>query len=157
MKKKLLNITILFTLAGMKMLNDYKRLRDKNYIRRQQETLSVYEAWLDLNMRGKLLSDFLRNNSYDIIGIYGLGRLGRQLYSCLNASGIVVQCIVDNEYSKNNREYNGTPCYSIDGAIPAVDLYIVTVPDEVHQIKKELFMKTGSPIQSLQELMFMYR
>ena len=161
MKRKLKSVTILLALFYLKVKSDHKKkcegIMDESIIRRQQETLSVYEAWLELNMKGKVLSDFLKNAQYSTIGIYGLSRMGRYVYNYLMSAGIKVECIVDDHYSKRSKEYNNTPCYSIDGVIPDVDLYIVTVPDEVHQIKKKLFVKTNSAVQSLQQIIFMCR
>ena len=160
MKGKLKNLVLLL-LFYLKMRIDYRkkneRMKKESIICRQHETLSVYEAWLELNIEGKAFLDFLKRAHYSTIGIYGLSRLGRQVYNYLTLTGINIECIIDNYYSKSNKEYKNTPCYSIDSVIPAVDLYIVTVPDEVHQIKKKLFAKTNSAVQSLQEIMFIYR
>lgn len=152
---------VILSLLIIKMYKDYKIKSQKNaldnMIHKQEEVLFVYEEWLTFVMEGKKLSEYFLQTHYKTIGIYGLGRLGKQLYFDLTSSGVHVQCIIDNKYSKSKKSFHETPCYSLDEQIPDVDLYVVTVPAEAHQIKKELFNKTNSAVESIQELMFICR
>lgn len=160
-KKKLINGAALVALLIFVMYKDYKAKVQKrkldDLVHKQEEVLLVYEEWLALAMEGKKLSEYLIKNHFKTVGIYGLGRLGKHLYYDLKSSDVHIQCVIDNKYSESKKNFDEIPCYSVDDQIPNVDLYIVTVPAEAHQIKKALFSKTNSAVESIQEIMSVCR
>lgn len=121
---------------------------------KQEAMLSVYGQWVKALQDGQRISEYLLKNDFHKIAIYGLGRIGKQLCEELIFSKIDVGYIVDLTYGRKNKFYDKIPCYHPDHELPDADLMIVTIPDEVKEIKSYLRKKVTCPVKSMNDLLF---
>lgn len=119
---------------------------------KQEKVLSVYEKWINLDR--KQIPKLLIKNNYCKVAIYGLGRLGKQLYRELIFSEVNIVYIIDRQYGLENEFYNSTVCFNCNDDLPNVDLIIVTIPGEAKEIAALLRKKVNCPIKSIDEIFF---
>ncbi len=125
-----------------------------NIIFKQEEVIKTYEKWVYVLQNKNMISEYLMQNNYHKIAIYGLGRIGKQLYKELASSQLTVSYVIDQGYSITNKYYNQVPCYHPDDRLPNVDLIIVTVPSESEEIIKNLNKKVSCSVKSINEVLF---
>lgn len=135
-----------------KFLKMYENL--KYLIYKQESVLKVYEKWVSAIQNKKEISDYLLTNNYCEIAIYGLGRLGKQLYEELIHSGINVSYIIDRDHSIENEYYKQVRCYHPEDKLPPVDMIIVTVPGEENEIATYLREKNAGSVKTMNDLLF---
>ena len=121
---------------------------------KQEEVLKVYERWMYLLLNKKTISEYLLNNYFVNIAIYGMGRIGKHLFNEFEKSNICVKYVIDQNMSKYKKYYNNVPVYNIDFEFPWVDLIIVTVPSEAKNIIDELRKKSKCYIKSINDILF---
>lgn len=129
---------------------DGKIQAQKALLRKQEEMLRTYEAWMNKTRKKKTLDFFFHTNNYRTAAIYGLGRVGRQLYKELLRSDIQVLYGIDRKV----KCYDGLRCYEPDEDLPEVDLIIIAVPDEAQDIAEELRKNVSCPVWSINDLLF---
>lgn len=121
---------------------------------KQEEVLRVYEKWMDVFQKGKLISRYFFDNGFHKVAIYGLGRLGKQLYDEMIISEIDVVYVIDNVYGLTNKFYGRTPCVHPESELPEADLIIITIPGEKKQIHAQLCKKVSCPVKSMEDILF---
>lgn len=82
-----------------------------------------YLLYLYMNNTG--LSDFFRQNDYESVAIYGMGRLGHLIYDDLIENGIDVAYCID----ANPKKYKSANIRCAKEDLDEVDLIIITVED----------------------------
>ena len=127
MKKKWINKIIIGIMFFKYKIEKDKKTKEnidekEKLIFKQEEVLKVYERWIDSYQKNTLISEFLERNQYQKIAIYGLGRLGKNIYNELKNSMIDVLYIIDRNYCDTNNKYYNTPCYYPEDYLPKVDL-----------------------------------
>lgn len=127
----------------------------QNYLNHKYEqTLITYKKWIEAFQNNKTIADYLLENKYHKIAVYGFGRLGKQLYEELLISRIQVEYVIDRNRGIENKLDDGIGYYHPDDELPNVDLIIVTIPDEAKGIIDHLREKTECPIKSIDDLLF---
>ncbi len=117
----------------------------------QDENLKIYEKWINKIQDGKVIADFFKNNHYHSAAIYGMGRIGKQIYRELISAGVEVKYGIDRAVTC----YDKIPCYSNEKKLPKVDIIVIAVPYEAKDIKNDLRKKVDCPIQSIGDILFM--
>lgn len=135
-----------------KFLKTYEK--QKNLIYKQESVLKVYESWVNALQNRKRISDYLLAHNYREIAIYGLGRLGKQLYEEMIHSGINVSYVIDQNYSSENKHYKQVCCYHPEDNLPSADIIIVTVPGEENEIAAYLKKKNAGLVKTMNDLLF---
>lgn len=123
-------------------------------IYKKEELLKAYEKWVEALLEEKSISEYLSENGYSHVALYGMGRIGRHLSHEFSASNIHVDYVVDQVISKQTHYYDGVSCYSMENDLPYTDLIIVTVPSEAENIIKELRKKVCWQIKSIDDILF---
>lgn len=147
-----------FLIFGMSAAAGKIYLRKKNeriqaqkvLLRKQEEMLRTYEAWMNKARGKKTLDFFFHTNNFRTAAIYGLGRVGKQVYKELLRLDIQVLYGIDRKV----KCYDGLRCYEPDEALPEVDLIIIAVPDEAQDIAEGLREKVSCPVWSINDLLF---
>lgn len=134
--------------------NLVKHKQMNNLIVRQEEALKTYEKWVDTIHENKMISQYLLENDYKSVAIYGLGRLGKQIYKEILPTKVKVEYIIDQKYSLVNPFFEQTRCYNPEEEFPAADLIIVTVSGEAEAISAKLRTKVSCPVKTINELLF---
>lgn len=117
----------------------------------QDENLKIYEKWINKIQDGKSIADFFEINHYHSVAIYGMGRIGKQIYRELTIAGVQIKYGIDRVVT----HYDKISCYSDDKELPKVDIIVIAVPYEARDIKNDLRKKINCPIQSIGDILFM--
>lgn len=137
---------------GMKERFDYRALMRYKAVKRTNDR---YEYLLDrlkeLNQNGNHTEKLLLQNHYNNIAIYGMGRVGKQLYNELINSKIKIACVID---SKEILENIIPPQVKIDKIPEEADAIIVTPVFSFDFIKESLEKMYECPIISIEKLLF---
>lgn len=127
----------------------------KDYeICKREAVLNTYEKWLDAVICRKMVSEYLFQNGYHHVAIYGMGRIGKHLWKEFQSSNIYVDYIIDREISKRAGYYEDVPCFDLESELPSADMIIVTIPSEGEKIASELRKKAGWPVKQIEEILF---
>lgn len=126
-------------------------IKDK-ILHKQESGLEVYKAWLQLYQRNKRVENYLLANHYRSVAIYGVGRIGENLFEELSESKITIDYVIDKRVSVSKGYYQTVLCYNPDAVLPKTDIIIVTVPGEADEIAQYL-ADCGSPVISIQDLL----
>lgn len=132
-----------------------KKLTEKDSeIAKRETVLNIYESWVDVLTGKGMISEYLIKNGYFHTAIYGMGRIGRNLYKELRNSDVDVAFVIDQRLSRQTGDYEGVPCLNIESEFPYADMIIVTISGEVDEIMKELRRKVKKPVKSMNDILF---
>lgn len=141
-----------------KINEDRKNLKEQekmiNLISKQEEVLKTYEKWMEICQKGQSISNYLVKNKYSNVAIYGLGRLGKQLYRELICSDINVEYVIDRSCRQKGELYGQTLCCHPEEKLKETELIIITVPSEAKEIGIQLRKKVTCPVKSINEILF---
>lgn len=105
--------------------------------------------WIRLLQEGKSLAQYFRDNQMDEVAIYGMGELGKCLYTDLQKSNVKVTYVIDRDNRLQSPDYT---LLSPDSEFPPMDTIVVTAAFEFEEIKTKLKDKTCAKILSLKEI-----
>lgn len=115
-------------------------------LQRYKKKFELLVSWLTLKQKGVNFSAFFDNMGVHDLAIYGMGEIGRFLYTELQGTGVYVKYGLDREEKEN---YNNLPVIRPDNNLPKVDAIIITpvlISDEIekyiYQIMGEIMMFT---------------
>lgn len=136
-------------------LKKVQEMRKKDFeVSKREEYLRTYEKWVNMLLKKKRISEYLLANNYCHVSIYGMGRIGKQLFQELQDAGIYVDYIIDQNLSKSNPNYKNVPCYKLSSDLPYVDIIIVTISNEAKEILLELNKRVSWQAKSINDLLF---
>lgn len=130
-----------------------ENVEKEKLIYKQEEVIRTYNKWMDHFREKKTIESFLLNNQFNTVAVYGIGRLGKQLYHELINSKVCVSYIIDQK-AQLDRTYDRVRCYSPDENLPEVDMIIVTVPGEDNFIISQLKKGNKCQVRSIKEILF---
>lgn len=111
--------------------------------------VAVLNKWLLAYRRGIRAGDFFSKYHYQIIAIYGMGILGRQLSAELSESDIQILYYIDQA---EKQEESSLKKVSIEEKLPEVDCIVVTVLAEFSNIYDMLKEKSSASIVNISEI-----
>lgn len=111
----------------------------------------MYEAWVELYQDNLRISDYLKKENMHKIAIYGYGNIGKIFYREIKGSEIQVSYIIDREAGSFIEE---VPVFGLQDKLPEVDVIIVTIPDQMENIQRDLRKLCDYPIISLEEVVY---
>lgn len=121
-------------------------------IHKQEKALEVYKQWVQLYQKNKSIENYLIENDYRAVAIYGLGRVGKNLFEELSESKVTINYVIDKWISVSKGYYQSVLCYNPDAILPKADIIIITVAGEAEDITLNL-TASGSPVISIQDLL----
>lgn len=128
-------VSIYYAAKKMPKGNDYKKRKE------QANLMGTLYQWNDNLREGKYIYDYLINNGYINVSIYGFGELGFQLFKEIhNSSGVKILSFIDRE-EKN--DYYGIKCLALNNpeiteVLKQSDIIIVTPINDTLGIKKNI-------------------
>lgn len=132
-----------------------RKLDEKDYeIAKREAALNTYEGWVNTLINQKKISEYLLENGYRHVAIYGMGRIGKHLWNEFHTSEIRVDFVIDQKISKEIPYYKGIPCFDMGSDFPDTDLIIVTVSGERDMIIDQLRKKVRCAIKSISDILF---
>lgn len=123
-------------------------------IYKRESALNTYERWIYSMINGDKISNYLMSNDYRRVAIYGMGRLGKQLFEEFDKTSISIEYIIDQKMAEHIRKYESVPCFTMSEKLPFAELIIVTVPSEEKDIITQLRKKTKGQIKSINDILF---
>lgn len=142
---------ILIGATGIKKMND-KVIKEKEVTKqRYRQYYDILNYWMESNLRGKTIPDYLKEKKYNNIVIYGMGEMGNRLYEQVRGSDIRVHYAIDKNPISGYSELNVVgAAMETDG----IDAVIVTPVYDFDKIKTDLKGSFSCEIISLEEIIF---
>ena len=141
-----------FFCAGAPLINKQRKERQEliaeaDLLRRQN---SIYAKWIARKQKDNNgISEYLLQNGYHTVAVYGLGQIGKMLIRELSGTEIEVKYAIDRNAEKILSDIT---VYSLEDKFETVDLIIVTIPNGFHRIKETLRNRTSIEIRSIEDI-----
>ena len=111
----------------------------------------LHEEWVRIHQKGMDVSDYFMKKDVREIAIYGYGKLGHTFYDEIKNSEIKVKYYID----KNSKSFLAEiPVFSLKDNLPKVDLIVVTIPEQLDQIQREIKERADYPVVSLETVIY---
>lgn len=143
-------------LLGVLEDNTYGSAEEKvNFIHNKEERYREYwlvlDKWLKFELAGNSVAQYLKEQSYDSVAIYGLGMLGTSLVMDLERGGIQIKYGIDQDIYKG-RQFE-FPVYTWENDLPDVEIIIVTTTGIFNAIREKLRSRCSAEIVSLRSIL----
>lgn len=109
----------------------------------------MMNQWVKVKQGGKNLSEYLKQNGYKKIGIYGMSYAGVTLINELKESDIEVAYGIDKRADNPDVDV-----IKPDGELAPVDAVVVTAITFFDEIEEKLSQKLDCPIISLEDILY---
>ena len=106
-----------------------------NDIYNEQMISKVYSKWKYRNEENKRFSTYLKYNKFNCAAIYGLGRIGRDLYYELVKDGVEISFLADRF---SNEMFDGREVLGICDVWPYTDVVIVTQITDIDGVYRDI-------------------
>ena len=127
-----------------KKINDAWKMSEKHL-----NLLIMMSEWVRIKQEGKNISDYLKQNNYKTVAIYGMSYVGERLIEELKGSEIKVAYGIDRNAGGL---YADVDIVSPDDSLEDVDAVIVTSIFYMEEIEMDLSDKLSCPIVSLEDI-----
>ncbi len=156
MKKGIQSI-ISMLLGGMTGAGVVSKLKDSE-IRKRDELnnkndaiLKLYNYWMNLYLKGKTITGYLKEHGYHTVAIYGMHYLGDNLLNELTDNGIEVKYAIDR-YAE--RVQADVEVLKPEDELSEVDAIIVTAFYFYDEIEDTLSKRINCPILSIEDILY---
>ena len=132
---------------SMKERVDYKSKMSEKH-------LSLYlmmNQWVKIKQENKSIADYLEQNGYKEIAIYGMNYVGETLLDELANSNIKVKYAIDKNA---DAIYSDIDVVTPDDELTEVDAVIVTAITFFDEIEEHLLDKMDCPILSMEDILY---
>ncbi|EOS79048.1 hypothetical protein C817_03116 [Dorea sp. 5-2] len=143
---------ILGLICGGCIINTFQSKKIIAYCREKDKYLEMFllmNSWV-YKLRRRKVSDYLKENSFHSVAIYGMGYIGENLYEDLLCDNIEIKYLID----QNVRQIKGRFTQTMDENIEPVDVIIVTALYDYDKIKLKLQRRSNACILSLAEIIY---
>lgn len=124
---------------------------EKQGVERFKSSFELIERWMQLRGKGISTTSYFKSKDYRHIAIYGMGKIGKNLYDELENSEIFVDYGIDE---KIGIQYKSLEIRHMYNALPKVDAIIVTPIYDYDSIKENLEAVVEYPVISLKEIIY---
>lgn len=111
----------------------------------------MMNQWVKVKQENKSIADYLEQNGYKEVAIYGMNYAGETLYSELMGTGVKVKYAIDKSA---DQKYAEVDVISPEDELPDVDAVIVTAITFFDEIEEKLAEKISCPILSLEDILY---
>lgn len=116
------------------------------------EIMMIYDYWVCIKNHKKQIDEYLMQNEYNRIAIYGMSYLGNRLYEELVNSNVEVVFGVDRDADKIEYDIPIYKLKDIKKYKDEIDVVIVTTVLHYEEIKEQIFDEMEIPIVSMKEI-----
>lgn len=120
--------------------------------RKHWEMVKMYDRWITVKQRGRSVADYLTEQGYHSVAIYGMGVVGETLYDELKNTDVSVKYAIDKNAPK--MFHDEIEVVSPDDELGKVDLIIVTSNFYFYEIEAGLREKTDMKIANFEDLLY---
>lgn len=107
--------------------------------------------WMMLKLRGIQISDYLLENGYKNVIIYGLNDMGKRLLEELSKTQVNVCCVIDKNASNLHTQYD---VRDFEDEWEPADAVIVMLPMYFEEIKKDVERRCICPVLSFEAILY---
>lgn len=132
--------------VGKGKIGKYKDLDRKNNM-----ILGLYNKWMYARNEGKTIAEYLKENGYKSVAIYGMHYLGENLLEELTANEVEVKYAIDRNADKISSEVS---LLRPEDDLPNVDAIIVTAFYFFNEIQSNLQERVDCPVLSIEDLIY---
>ena len=118
-------------------------------IQKKDQIIELYERWIKTSNINGGIAEFISNNKFKRVAIYGMSSLGRSLYTELRKHGIEIAYVIDR---RKNVLCEGCTVYTLQDDLPNVDLIIVTAITYYDEIASMLGERIDCALLSLEDI-----
>lgn len=111
----------------------------------------MMNQWVQVKQEGKKLADYLYEQGYRNIAIYGMSYAGETLVNELRGSNINISYGIDK---KADSLYSDIEIISLEDELKDVDAIIVTAITFFDEIEEKLSHKINCPVISLEDILY---
>lgn len=129
-----------------KSIKRWRALADKNLA-----LFMLMNKWMKTKQQGRHIREYLEENKYKSVAIYGMSHVGKCLLEELKDCGVQIKYAVDRNGAAVNSDIE---IYTPEDALPEVDVMIVTAVYYFNEIRNDLKDKVTCPIVSLEDILF---
>lgn len=130
------------------MLGNIEKMRMRK-LDKFRRMFYILKDWVGLREEGFKIGDYLRNQGFLTIAVYGAGYLGKLLIRELEKDGVHVRYLVDRNAAWISEDY---PIYTLKEELQQIDVMIVTLVQGEEAVVKELEEKTGAVVYTIKQL-----
>ncbi|MDE7204189.1 MAG: hypothetical protein K2O91_20380 [Lachnospiraceae bacterium] len=119
-----------------------------------EKHLALYllmNQWVKVKQENKSIADYLEENGYKEIAIYGMNYVGETLLDELTNSNVKVKYAIDKNA---NSIYSDVDVVTPDDELTEVDAVIVTAITFFDEIEENLSEKMDCPILSMEDILY---
>jgi len=138
--------SIIMNKRNKKILSNVWNLSNKHL-----KLFLMMNEWVKIKQEGKSLIDYMRQNGYKEIAVYGMSYVGERLLNEFKNSEIDIKYVIDKNIDKGifNRNIK-----TLNDKLENVDAIIVTAVSFMDEINNELKGKVLCPIISLEDIIY---
>ena len=118
--------------------------------KKEQLLCTMLHEWILIKIKKKRISDYLKQNGYSAIAIYGMNMIGELLVDELNDSDIEIKYGIDKRAEYIDAEID---MLKPDSELPDIDAVVVTAAAYFDEIKLSRASKLDCPILSLETIL----
>lgn len=111
----------------------------------------MMNQWVRVKQEGKRISDYLEDNGYKKIAVYGMSYAGETLIDELKNTNIAVAYGIDKNADSI---YADVEILSLNNDLEAVDAVVVTAITFFDEIERTLSEKMDCPVLSLEDILY---
>lgn len=113
--------------------------------------LDMMNQWLILKQEGKSIGNYLEQQGYHTVAVYGMAIYGRHIIRELQGTSIAIAYGID---SKKMNAYRGIEILQPVGELPYAEVIINSVIHDHTNIKNTLENITDIPVLCLEDIIF---
>lgn len=118
---------------------------------RYESYWKILRDLLSLELEGKKISKYLHNHSIQSCAIYGVGIIGKPIYSMLRKEGVNIAYCIDKDVNK--REQIDVPLKTPDEELDDVDLVVIATTYSHEEIKRIISNRIKTQIITVGQLL----
>lgn len=129
----------------------YRNKNNKKNDRYFQWYKTLYQ-WITIQQDGGKITDYLKNQGYKSVAIYGMGELGKLLLRELDDADIEIPFVIDQ--NAGSVTASGKKVMMLKEIQEDVDVIVVSVIDKFDVIKADIEKYVNVPVVSLEDILF---
>lgn len=130
----------------VRSIKQWRELADKNYA-----LFMLMNKWLKTKQAGRHIKEYLVENDYKSVAVYGMSHVGKCLVEELKDCGVEIKFAVDRNAAAVCSDIE---IYAPEEPLPEADVMIVTAVYYYNEIYIDLKDKVMCPIVSLEDILF---
>ncbi|SET12683.1 hypothetical protein SAMN02910413_1864 [Pseudobutyrivibrio sp. C4] len=99
----------------------------------------LFDKWLYIMRSGNTLKSFFDDNDYKKIAIYGMGRIGKQLYAELKAVDVDISILIDRNAKCLKDLYNNIITLNELPTFKNIDVIVITPVQFYSEIERQIY------------------